>query len=192
MNDEMPDAPAPPRACHQREGAGTRCVGDEALGAVDDVMVAVQLRPSLQRSGVGTGVRLGQRKRDDQVAAGDLRQVGLLLLLGTIHQDALRANADVGAEHRTEREGGVAQVVHHVAFLRHRQADATVVLGNGDAEQAHFLHVGDDVGRHVVDLFERVFGRLQAFVDKALHRSAQQGKGFLVKGHGGSPVRRIR
>ncbi len=74
----------------------------------------------------------------------------------------------------------MAEVIDHIAFLRHRQADAAVVLGDGDAEQPHLLHVGDDLGGHVVGFLQRVFGGLQAFVDEALHRGAQQGKGFLV------------
>ncbi|MNS87604.1 hypothetical protein D3C72_1215520 [compost metagenome] len=174
-------------ARHQREGAGTRRVGDEALGAVDDVVVAIQLGARLQRGGVGAGVRLGQRERDDQLAAGDLRQVFLLLRLGAVHQDALRADANVGAEHRAERKRRMAEVIDHIAFLRHRQANTTVVLGNGDAEQAHLLHVGDDLGWHFVQFFQRVFRRLQPFVDKTLHRGAQQGKRFGVEGHGKSP-----
>ncbi|MNN51390.1 hypothetical protein D3C81_1660240 [compost metagenome] len=86
----------------------------------------------------------------------------------------------------------MAEVVHHIAFLRHRQADAAVVFGDGDAEQAHLLHVRDDIGGDVVGLFQRVLGGLQAFVDEALHRGAQQGKGFLVKGHGDSPGQAVR
>ncbi|MNY00707.1 hypothetical protein D3C86_1332140 [compost metagenome] len=150
-------------------------------------MVAIQLGARLQRGGVGAGVRLGQRERDDQLAAGDLRQVFLLLRLGAVHQDALRADANVGAEHRAERKRRMAEVIDHIAFLRHRQANTTVVLGNGDAEQAHLLHVGDDLGWHFVQFFQRVFRRLQPFVDKTLHRGAQQGKRFGVEGHGKSP-----
>ena len=89
-------------ARHQREDAGVRRVGDEALGAVDDVVVAVADGRGAQRRGVRAGVRLGQRERGDQLAGRQPRQVLLLLRLGAVDQDALRADAHRGAEERAE------------------------------------------------------------------------------------------
>ena len=90
-NDEGRNAPSAGAsgARHQREGAGARRVGDEALGAVEHIVVAVGFSAGLERSGIGAGVGLGQRKRHDQFAARDPGQVVGLLLGRAVHQDAL-------------------------------------------------------------------------------------------------------
>jgi len=49
----------------QDADAGLRAVGDEVLGAVDDVGVAVADRASLLAGGVGAGLRLGQGKASE-------------------------------------------------------------------------------------------------------------------------------
>lgn len=184
-HDEGRDAARALRAGarHQREGARARRVGDEALGAVDDVVVAVGRGARLQRGRVRPRVRLGQRERNDELAAGDARQVRGLLRLGAVHQDALRPDADVGAEHRAEGERRMAEVVHHLALLRHRQADAAVRLGDRQAEQPHVFHGRDDAGGHLVFLFEDVLGRDQPLPDESLHRWLQQAEGFVVQCH---------
>ena len=48
-------------------------IGDEALGAVQPVDVAVAHRPGLDRGAVGAGARLGQREAGDDLARGDAR-----------------------------------------------------------------------------------------------------------------------
>ncbi len=173
-------------ARHQRERAGAWRVGDEPLAAVDDVVVADALGPGLDRRRVGAGVGLGQGERHDQLAARYTRQELALLHLGTIHQDALRPDSDVGAEHRTEGQRGLADLECGPALLAHRQADATVLVGDRQSEQAHRLHVVDDVGGHLVEFLDGVLGRHQTLDDEALHRGQQQVEGFGIDGHGGS------
>ena len=58
----------------------SRRIGDVALGAVEDVVVAVAPRRGLQRGGVGAGFRLGQGERADDLAGRQPRQVARLLL----------------------------------------------------------------------------------------------------------------
>ena len=41
------------------------------------------------------------------------------LFVGTEHHQALRADADIGAERRAERRAGAAELDHHQALLFH-------------------------------------------------------------------------
>src|SRR6185369_2264213 len=56
-------------------------VGDEDLGAVDDVVVTVPLVGGGNRPGVAAGIRFGQQETADGVAGVQGRQPFLLLLL---------------------------------------------------------------------------------------------------------------
>ncbi len=96
-------------ARHHGVDAGLRGVGDEALGTVEHVVLAVTHRRGLQRGGVGTGVRFGEAERTEQFARRQARQVAPLLLFGAVDDDALGADAVVGAQQRTERRRGPPQ-----------------------------------------------------------------------------------
>ena len=87
---------------HKDVGIGG--VGDKALGAVDDVLVALPDRGGAAGGGVGPGARLGQGK-GAQAAAHDHVGVHLLLLRGAVHQHGLQAQG------RAHQGGGKAQVV---------------------------------------------------------------------------------
>ena len=135
-------------ARHQREDAGLRRVGDEALGAVDDVVLAVApMARGAQRGGVRAGVRLGQRERGDDLAGRQLRQVLGLLLLGAVDHDALRADADRGAEHRAEGRRGLAQLEHHQHLLFHRQSEAAIRLRGWSGRTGPSCFISLDDGR---------------------------------------------
>jgi hypothetical protein len=104
--------------------------------------------------------------------------------LRAVHEDALRADADIGAEDGTEGQRRMAHLERHFAFLRHRQADTAVLLRNGQAEQAHRLDVFHHIGRYVVAFLHRIFRRYQAVGHETLHGCAQQFERFVVQGHG--------
>ena len=146
-------------------------------------MVAVEVSTGLERRGVGADIGLGQREGHDQLAAGDLGQVFALLRGRAVHQDALRADADIGAEHRAERRRGAAKLIVDLDFLAYGKADAAEFLGNGQAEQAHGLHVFNDVGGHIVGFFQYVFGGNQMFLDETLDGGELEFKGFGIEGH---------
>ena len=54
------------------EGIGHVAVGDEALGAVEDVVVALQHRQGLLAGGVCAGVGLGQAEGTDLLAGAQV------------------------------------------------------------------------------------------------------------------------
>ena len=78
-------------------------VGDPALAAVDDVLVAVEARLGAHVGRGRAGVRLGDADGHGDLAADRLGQDVLLLLLGAEELDDA-ARADVGLEH-LERGG---------------------------------------------------------------------------------------
>ena len=62
-------------------------VGDEDLGAVEDIVVAVEHCGAGALGSIRTGVRLGQRERAYLVTLGQHAEVLLLLRLGAVLDD---------------------------------------------------------------------------------------------------------
>src|SRR5690554_1094423 len=71
-------------ASHHVEGVGNRPVGDEALGTVDNVVVAVTHGGCFDRAGVGANIGLGQAEAADPFPAGVFGQEFLLLFFGSV------------------------------------------------------------------------------------------------------------
>ncbi len=67
--------------------------GDELLGAVDDVMIALAPRARADRGGVGARVRLGQAEAADPLAARHGLQIFLTLRVVAVIQDRHAADA---------------------------------------------------------------------------------------------------
>ena len=100
------------------EQAGMRRVGGEALGAVDDVVVAVAHGARGERGGVRSRVRLGEAEGGQHLALGDARQIVLALLFGAVDRDAERADAIGGAEIGAIDRRGIGQRRPRPAPLR--------------------------------------------------------------------------
>jgi len=77
--DAMPVVAGPG---HHRVEVGVAAVGGPGLGAGDDVLLALSPGPSGHRGRVGTGMRLAQAVGAQQLAAEQVRQEPLPLLLG--------------------------------------------------------------------------------------------------------------
>ncbi|MOA04372.1 hypothetical protein D3C78_1239210 [compost metagenome] len=65
-------------------------VGDEGLGPVDHIVVAIAHGGGAHTLQVGAGARLGHRDGADHLAAGHARQVGLLQVFAAVVQDVGR------------------------------------------------------------------------------------------------------
>ena len=87
------------------EGIGHVAVGDEALGAVEDIVVALQHGHGLLAGGVGAGIGLSQAEGTDLLAGEQVRQILHLLLLGAVLKD--------GAQHREVWADTMTAVVPH-------------------------------------------------------------------------------
>lgn len=147
-----------------------RCVGDEALGAVDDP-VAVLLLDGLgaQTRGVRPGAGLGECERGDHLARGDaLEPRGLLLVGAEVHQ-YLSGDAVVGAEHRPERECGVPELLRQFDVLRQVEAEAAPLLRNRVAEQSDLLGGRDQISGNRVVVGDLPFPRYHPGPDELVN-----------------------
>ncbi len=129
---------------------GVDPVGDEGLGAVDEVAVAVALRARGDRRKIRAGARLGHRDRGDQRAARDPRQPALALLVTGIAREVRQA--DVVVQGDSEAERGDARVLRLLAdhrvqaeVLRARAAEPFGDLHRQEAPGAGLL---EDLARH--------------------------------------------
>ena len=68
---------------------GVASVGDPGLGAVDDVVIAIELGGGLDALQVRAGLGLGQANATATLTGGQVGQVLLLLLFGAVHGDDL-------------------------------------------------------------------------------------------------------
>ena len=68
-----------------------RAVGDESLRPVEDVLVTVARGPHPVRGHIRAGGGLGQGEGDQPLAAGESREVSVLLLVGAGQEDRQRA-----------------------------------------------------------------------------------------------------
>ncbi len=111
-------------------------VGDENLGAVQNVVVAFPSGGHRQRRGVRAGSGLGQRKGAQKLTRCQWRQPAPLLLLGAEQEDRLAAHARM---HVDDDRGGRAGL--RELFDADRKRDCvepgpSVLARDQDAEQA--------------------------------------------------------
>jgi hypothetical protein len=130
---------------HQVDDVGREVVlagGDEDLGAADAVR-AIRLRLGLaaQHAEIGAAMRLGQAHRAGPFPAGQLGQVGLLLILGAVGMQCL-----IGAVRQAGVHGpGLVGRVHHLVEAlvhQHRQALAAEIRVDGERRPAAFDVLG--------------------------------------------------
>jgi hypothetical protein len=153
------------------------------MALTPDVEVAVTVRPRLHRAGVRTRLGLGQAERGDDLARGHARQVLGLLLLGAEHDEALAADADIGAEGRAESGADPAHLQDRKTLLLGGQVEAAVLLGDGQAEQAQRLHLRQHVVGDLVLFGDLRLERPQAFGGEATDGFEQLGERVGVEGH---------
>ena len=133
---------------------GDAAVGDEALGAVEDVGVAVAPRGGGHRGDVGAGARLGERHRAEAVALDDRLQQALLLLVGAGQQDR-----DAG-EMRAAEDGRHAAAAPGQLFGDDAvgqfigDAQAAELLGEGEGRQAQLARLAHQLPRELFALVQ--------------------------------------
>ena len=118
------------------EHVGHIAVGDEDLGAVEDVVVPVQLGLGLALGGIGAGVGLGQAEGADLAAGGQHGQVLGLLGLGAVHDDGIAAQAVVGGHDVAGGGALLGQLLDADGAGQGIGAGAAVLLGHAHAHHA--------------------------------------------------------
>ena len=125
---------------------GVAAVGDEALGAVDHVLVALAYRRGAHARDVGAGVRLGQAEGGQQRRFGEHAQVLLLGLLRAAQRDR-RGRQAVAAERGLDPRAAPRELFLDQAAIQVAGARAAVLLGDVRVHQAHIPSLLDDVRR---------------------------------------------
>ena len=138
------------------EGVGLGRVRDEALRAVEDVVLAglIELGDRLLAGGVGAGVRLGQAEGAQLAAGQQVGQILHLLLLRAEGIDRIAAQRSVRAD---DNGRGAADLSN--LFNGHRVGEVvaaltTILLGERDTQEAVTGQLGD-----------RLFGEALFLVD---------------------------
>ncbi len=129
------------------------CVRDEALRAVEDVFVALTLRLRAHRGGIGAGAGLGQRVGGDPLAARDLRQETVLLLLGARKPKSERAQLLHG-EDEPYRRIGLGDLLHRDEQHQRARVRPSVTLVEGEPEDLVLAQKLDHVPREVARLVD--------------------------------------
>ena len=126
----------------QGQARALDAVGDPALGAVDDVVVAIAHGTRTDRLQVGAAVGLGEREAAAQLARGKARQEAALLGFGA---EALHGGRhhQVRAEDAGERHPDLGHARDHAGVGQRRHAEAAVFGRDRSTEQAELLHLLD-------------------------------------------------
>ena len=178
------------RLDQQREAGAVDAVGDPGLGAVDDVgVVALASGRGADRLQVGAAVGLGQREPAPQLARGEAGQVVLALVFGAEALDGGRHD-EVGVDEAAHRHPGVREPLDDLGVGGDRQAEAAELLGDGGTEEAHLLHLLDDVFGVDVVVLQRSDVGADVAVQEALDSIENQR--FLFCIHGLDTVRHCR
>ncbi len=115
-------------------------VGDEDLGAVEQVVIALVHRGRGGAAGIAAGARLGESEAAQHPARGEQRDVAPLLLLGAELHDGRGAEVGVGAD--GERVAGVhlGHLVDGDVVGELVHAGAAELLAPGHAQEAELAH----------------------------------------------------
>ena len=159
---------------HHDDQVGKLAVGDEGLGTVDAVLVAVLLGARLDALQVGAGTRLGHGDGPDQFAGRHPRQPLLLLFLRAVVEDV---GCDDGIVERDAEtvDADMADRLDDGALMRERAARTAILLRHGGAQQAvvaGLLPAGavEDLG-----LLEGVVVRRDLLAEEALRHVVEHG-----------------
>ena len=132
---EMPECPAAGVGLREHGvEPGHARVGDEALRAVEDVLVAVPPRLRAHRRRVGARARLGQRVRGQPLARGQLGQEARLLLVRRRQLDRQRAELLHG-EDEAARGAHLRDLLDGDERHQRAGAEAAVLLVEHDPEE---------------------------------------------------------
>ena len=177
----------------REDGVEVRDAGvrDEALAAVEDVLVAVADRGRPHRGGVGAGAGFGQRVRGQPLAGRELRQVALLLLLRARELEPERAELLHG-EQQAARRADLRDLLDRDEREQRAGAGAAPLLVVEEAEELVLAEELDDVPRELVRLVDLGRTRRDALARERAHELADLPLllGQDVPGHGAESSRR--
>ena len=159
LDDEGGDALLGPGG--QQDDGGPLAVGHPGLAPVEDVLVPVAEGPARDVASVAPGIGLGERERTAPFSRGHGGEPAPLLFLRAVRHDH-GGRHGVGVHDPREAHPAVGQLLNDADVGQQVEAEAAVLLGDGDAEEAERAHLLDDllgkcvgaleIGRHGDDL----------------------------------------
>ena len=140
---------APSSSLAHDEHVGDRAVGDPHLRAAQAVAAGHLPGTRDHAARIRAVVGLGQAEAADPLAAGQLRQVLLLLRFAAELIDRHHHERALHAHHRAVPRIHALDLARDQAIADVVQAGTAVLLGNRRAEQAEFAHLAEDrrIGR---------------------------------------------
>jgi hypothetical protein len=129
-----------------RVPVGVRAVGDEALGAVDDVLVALLDGGGAHARDVGAGVGLGQAERGELGALGQHAEVLLLDLVGPAQRHGGGGEA-VAHQRGADAGAAPAELLLDQTTGEVVEPGPAVLLGDVGVHEPHLPRLLDDVLR---------------------------------------------
>ena len=124
------------------------------LLAVKDEFTVRGASTGLDGRNVRAAFRLTHRERPADLAGGHLRQQPLLLLFCAVLSDHVRDD-EVGIDDPGDGHPAAGNLLDHQGVGQQRFAEAAVLLGDRQAEQAHVLHPRHDRVGEFVGVLER-------------------------------------
>ena len=160
-------------------------VGDEGLGAIDDVEVAIAHGSGANAGEVRASARLGHADGRDGIARCQLRQPDRLHRLNGQMLDIRRADVRVHADAGGQR--GQAHLRHFVEDdhgILKRHANTAVLFRLVYAEQAVLAQLVPDFARHPRILFPLFVVRADLVFEEALDVVAEEFEFSVINRHG--------
>ncbi len=128
-----------------RHQVGGAAVGQPHLLAVDHVVIAVGHRLGADRRDVRAQARLRHGEGTAHLAGRHLGQEVVLLLWRAVLADHV-SHDEVGVDDARHRHPAAGELLYHQRVGEQRLAEAAVLFGDGQPEQAELLHPLDDLG----------------------------------------------
>jgi hypothetical protein len=157
-----------------RQRVGMAGVGDPGLGAVDDIVVAHSPRHRGDALEVAARLRLGERDARAPLAGAEIRQPPQALFGRAVFRQHQRGQG------MRAQDSGHAHPCLRDLFEDDRvgdrvDGDAPVLLGHQHSEQAHLLHLVDDLFRVAAGQLPLARDRADALAGKIAHEVPERG-----------------
>lgn len=140
-------------------------VGDPGLGAVDGPGSVGQDGPGAHRLEVGSAAGFGERHGGAQLAGGQSRQIGGLLLVRAELPDEVRDDG-VAAHRSGQGHPAAGQLLRDEGEAAGGDVHAAVLGGGEQAEDAELLHLLDELFGIGVGVLQFLYGGLHLGVDE--------------------------
>ena len=116
---------------------GVAAVGDECLGAIEDVAIAALLRRGAGVARVGAGAWLSEGPGSKPITGGEMRKIFLLLLFGPGEEDVVGSERVVRGDREADRSVDGREFLDGKNVINVAETGAAISGRDDDAQQTH-------------------------------------------------------